>query len=117
MVEIIPVINSTSWEDVISKIRKVESCANWVHIDVTDGVFSKHPTWHNPEDLNNLKTPLAVEVHLMIVAPKRTLNKWLILPVKRVIVHQEAVTDMEFIIQKCHEKGIELGLAVNPETP
>lgn len=134
------------------RIAKVEPYVNWCHLDVTDGVFSKHITWNNPGDLSNLKTHLNVEVHLMVAEPEKVIDQWLIKPVKRVIVHLETLknsrrglffelaekipfwskssrlrsndtcselgrTILELIIQKCHNAGIKIGLAVSPETP
>src|SRR3989344_1173524 len=116
MAEIIPSINVRTFEEVQDHIKKVEPFVEWCHLDVTDGIFSKHLTWHAPRDLLNLETKLNVEVHLMVSEPEKIIDRWLIKPVKRVIVHLEAVTDMEFLIQKCREAGIEMGLAINPET-
>jgi ribulose-phosphate 3-epimerase len=52
----------------------------------------------------------------MVVEPEKVLQQWLIKPVSRIIVHLEAASDMELIIQKCREAGIEIGIAINPET-
>lgn len=116
MVEIIPSINVRTFEEVQDRVKKVEPYVKWCHLDVTDGIFSKHLTWHDPRDLLNLETKLSVEVHLMVSEPEKILDQWLITPVKRAIVHLEAVKDLELIIRKCHEVGIEIGLAINPET-
>ncbi len=116
MTEIIPSINVRTFEEVKQRIRKVEPYVKWCHLDVTDGVFSKHLTWHDPADLLLLDTKLNVEVHLMVSEPEKILDQWLARPIKRVIVHLEAVTDMELIIRKCREARVEIGLAINPET-
>ena len=50
MIEIIPVINSKTWEDAVAKIRKVEPFAKWAHIDVADGTFAPVTLWHNSFD-------------------------------------------------------------------
>jgi ribulose-phosphate 3-epimerase len=114
--ELIPSINVKTFEEIKERIHLVEPYVRWCHLDVTDGIFSKHITWRNPEDLLNLKTQLNLEVHLMVSEPEKVIDRWLIPPIKRVIVHLEAVTDMNSIIQKCHKKGVEVGLAINPET-
>lgn len=116
MTEIIPSINASTFEEVQELIKKVEPYVQWVHLDVTDGVFSKHLTWRDPQDLPALDTKLNVEVHLMAEKPEKILEQWLVKPVKRVIVHFEASKDIEFIIQKCHGAGVQMGLAINPET-
>lgn len=116
MVELIPSINSSTFEEVKEKIRKVEPYVDWAHLDVTDGVFSKHLTWHNPQDLPALKTKLKLEVHLMIMEPEKTIDQWLIEPIDRIIFHLEAAKDPDFIINKCKTVGKEVGIAINPDT-
>lgn len=117
MVEIIPSINVRTFEEVRERIKKVEPYVNWAHLDITDGVFSKHPTWNEPQDLLNFETKLNLEVHLMVENPEKVLEQWLVGRIKRVIVHLEATKNLDLIIQKCHEAGVQIGLALNPETP
>lgn len=116
MSEVIPSINVRTFEEVKERIAKVEPYVKWCHLDVTDGVFSKHETWRNPSDLLNFETSLNIEVHLMINDPEQAVDKWLVPPIKRVIVHLEAIKDLDQIIKKCRDKNIEIGLAINPET-
>ena len=116
LIEIIPSINVPTFEEVQERIQKVEPYVTWCHLDVTDGIFSKHLTWHEPLDLPRLQTNLKVEAHLMVENPELMIDSWLVKPVSRVIVHLEAVKDFKFIIRKCIEAEIEVGLAINPET-
>ncbi|MDP3769904.1 MAG: hypothetical protein U1A25_00815 [Candidatus Sungbacteria bacterium] len=116
MVEIIPSINAPTFEEVKDRISAIEPYASWCHLDVTDGMFSKHLTWHDPIDLPLLDTKMNVEVHLMIEEPEKVIEQWLIRPIRRVIVHLEASKDISFILEKCGEAGIECGLAIRPDT-
>ena len=116
MIEIIPSINVSTFDEVQERVKKVEPYVSWCHLDVTDGVFSKHLTWHDPRDLPTLKTKLNVEAHLMIMEPEKSIDQWLVEPIKRAIVHLEAAGDIGLIIAKCREAGREVGLAINPET-
>lgn len=117
MTDITPSINAQTFEEVRERIALVELYVSWCHLDVTDGVFSKHRTWNNPADLFRLVTKLKAEVHLMIEKPEEIVEQWLVPPIQRVIVHLEAANDPELIIKKCHEAGREVGFAINPETP
>jgi len=117
MTEIIPSINAATFVGVQKRITKVEPYVSWCHLDVTDGVFSKHQTWNDPRDLASLMTTLSVEVHLMIEGPEEILGQWLVEPIRRVIAHLEACLDPQRVIQRCHEVGKEIGFAINPETP
>ena len=116
MTQIIPSINVPTIEGVQERIAKVEPFVEWCHLDVTDGIFAKHVTWHEPIDLPLIQTKLNVEAHLMIERPEEAIEEWLVEPVKRVIVHLEATKDPELIIQKCREAGKEIGFAIKPGT-
>lgn len=116
MHKVIPSINVPTFEEVQERIKQIEHHVSWCHLDVTDGIFSKHITWHNPSDLPLLDTKLNVEVHLMIEEPEKAIDQWLIKPIKRVIVHLEAVKDIDMIISRCKSAGIEIGLAICPDT-
>ncbi|MBI3443027.1 MAG: hypothetical protein HY007_04640 [Candidatus Sungbacteria bacterium] len=117
MADIIPSINVPTFAEVQERITKVEPYVSWCHLDVTDGVFSKHETWRNPADLPRLETKLNAEVHLMVEKPETVIEQWLAEPIRRVIAHFEALTDPELIIRKCHDAGIQVGFAVRPDTP
>lgn len=133
MTEVIPSINVRTFAEVKERITKIEPYVKWCHLDVTDGVFSKHLTWHDSRDLPLLakfisdlsksdfnrrrsRTSINIEVHLMVAEPEKLIDQWLVKPVKRVIVHLEAAKDLDLIIKKCRSAGIEVGLAINPET-
>ena len=52
----------------------------------------------------------------MINRPEGTIGEWARLGPKRIIVHIEAVEDMNKLLDICRGKEIEVGLAINPET-
>lgn len=106
-----------TFEEVQERIAEVEPFVEACHLDMTDGIFSKHETWRNPADLAQLKTKLFVEVHLMVEEPEKIIDTWLVEPVRRVIVHVESMKNPEVIIQKCRDMGKEIGFAIKPETP
>lgn len=116
MIQIIPSINVLTFKEVKERIKQVEPFVLWCHLDVTDGVFSKHRTWNSPGDLISLDTQLNVEVHLMIEELEKVIDQWLVRPIKRVIIHLEAGKDIDGIIEKCKKAGIECGIAIRPDT-
>ena len=116
MVEIIASINVPTFTEVRERITKVEPHVSWCHLDVTDGVFSRHPTWRDPADLARLQTRLKAEVHLMVEEPEKIIEQWLVEPIRRIIVHLEAVKNPELVIQKCRAAGREIGFAIRPDT-
>lgn len=116
-VEIIPSINAVDFDEAKQKIRLVEPYVKWAHLDVSDGVFTKYVSWHEPKDLVGFKTKLKLEVHLMVDRPEREIEEWLIKPINRVIFHQEATKEHRLLIQKIHEAEKEAGMAIKPDTP
>lgn len=90
---------------------------NWVQIDITDGKFVSTKTNINLIDLRYFTERANVEFHLMIDRPEETVGEWVRIGAKRIIVHIEATADMKKIIDICRENNVEIGLALNPETP
>ena len=113
----IPSINVSDFDELKKRIKKIEPYAKWAHLDVSDGVFTKHVSWHDPKDLVGFKTKLKLEVHLMIQSPEKEIEEWLIKPVSRIIFHQEAAKSPKFLIEKIHEAKKEAGIAIKPDTP
>lgn len=112
---------SNDFEELKEKFKKLQpfldEFGNWVQIDITDGKFVPTKTVIDLEDLRYFTKRANVEFHLMIDKPEEVIGEWVRLGPKRVIVHIEAVVDMEKLLTICRENSIEIGLALNPETP
>lgn len=117
MVEIIPSINVFDFDELKKRLKKIESYVKWAHLDVSDGVFAKYVSWHEPKDLVGLKTKLKLEVHLMIDKPEKQIAMWLTDAVDRVIFHQESTKEHQLVVEKIHEAKKEAGIAIRPDTP
>ena len=116
MIKVIPTILVKDFEELKEKIKLVEPHVKWAQLDVMDGVFVDNTTWHNPADLKNLETSLNLEVHLMVSKPEEVIDAWVKSGVKRIIFHYEATDKHREIIEKIKKAGLEVGLALNPET-
>src|SRR3989344_91353 len=112
--EIIPAVNQEDWDSGGERIRIVELYVEWVHLDVADGTFTPNKLWENPLDLKDFKTPLKIEVHLMIKRPETVVGDWITAGAKRIIVHAEALTDDSFLAIKeiCQNAGAGLMISV-----
>ncbi len=92
---------------------------NWIQIDITDGEFVASKTNISFDELTYFTKLASVEFHLMIVRLQQSIEKWIGLQPKRIVFHIEAYEpkDTKSIIEKCKQAQIEVGLALNPETP
>jgi len=119
--EVIPAINAQSFDEVKKLIAQASAFAPWIHIDVTDGIFTPHQTWNNAEELkqliidNPVLTTVNFELHLMVKNPELVIGAWLRTGVKRLIVHVETISDEEVITDHCREHAVEVMLAAGPE--
>ncbi|MFH1460886.1 MAG: ribulose-phosphate 3-epimerase [Patescibacteria group bacterium] len=117
MIEVIPTIIAKDFEELKEKVKKVEPYVEWVQLDIMDGRFINNSTWNKPEELKELETSLNLEVHLMVEKPEEVIDQWISLWVKRIIVHFESSQELKSIIDKVKSAGLEIGLAINPNTP
>lgn len=116
MIQIIPAIIPKNFEELQKKIKKVESYVDWVQLDIMDGEFVNNSTWNNPADLERLETNIKTEAHLMIQDPENVIDAWIKSGVQRIIFHYESTDKHQEIIEKIKQAGLQVGLAINPET-
>ena len=117
MIQVIPAIIAKDFEELQEKIKKVEPYVDWVQLDVMDGQFVDNATWRNPADLRNLETSLKSEVHLMVENPEEVIDNWIESGVRRIIFHYESTNKHQEIIKRVKKAELEVGIAINPETP
>jgi ribulose-phosphate 3-epimerase len=120
--EVIPVINCPDAACARQKLDALKTfvpLASLVHLDVTDGVFSAHRTWHDPAAWSALGSPFGLEVHLMVQDPGDVLDAWLAAGAKRCIIHAETVPAYacRALIERCAEVGATMMLSSDPDTP
>ncbi|WP_295773575.1 ribulose-phosphate 3-epimerase [uncultured Mucilaginibacter sp.] len=95
-----------------------ESDAQWIHVDIMDGLFVPNISFGFPvvEAVNkHAKKPL--DVHLMIVDPDRYLKAFADVGAAVITVHVEATTHLHRTVQAIKELGCKAGVALNPHTP
>ncbi len=114
--KIIPAILTDNNEDFQNKIKQSESICDFAQIDVMDGRFVPSKSV-GVEALSSIDASIGLEFHLMVEDPLSYLEAAEKSKVKRVIFHYETKSIApEKIIRQIRSKGMQAGLAVNPET-
>lgn len=92
--------------------------ADWLHLDVMDGVFVPNISFGFPvlqAVAKICKKPL--DVHLMIVDPGKFTQQVKALGAYMMNVHYEACPHLHRTIQQIHDAGMKAGVTLNPHTP
>ena len=100
----------------INKINNSE--ADWVHIDVMDGVFVPNISFgfHLIKTIKKLVSK-PLDVHLMIVEPHKFLNEFFEAGADVLTVHYEACKHLHRTVQVIKKMGMKPGVSLNPHTP
>jgi ribulose-phosphate 3-epimerase len=95
-----------------------ESEADWIHVDIMDGVFVPNISMGIPvvqAIKRHTKKPL--DVHLMIVNPEKYVEAFHQAGAGVISVHIEACPHLHRNVQQIKMLGIQAGVAINPHTP
>lgn len=114
-IKVVPAILTEDPRALETMVQEAETFADYAQFDFMDGRFvpSRSITY---QDLLTIPIKFSWEAHLMVECPQDYLDNMRKAGAKKVIFHYESTSSPQSVISRARELGLELGLAINPET-
>lgn len=114
-----PSVLAADFANLEKEIRMInESAADWIHVDIMDGVFVPNISMGLPVvEAIRRHAARPLDVHLMIVQPERYVEAFKKAGAENITIHVEACPHLHRNIQQIKDLGCRAGVAINPHTP
>ena len=119
MIYISPSLLAADFTKLGDEVKRIEEAgADYLHLDVMDGVFVPNISFGLPviESLRK-NCGLVFDVHLMITAPERYVERFANAGADIITFHYEACDDPAATIAKIRELGKKASVSISPKTP
>lgn len=117
--KIAPSLLSADFAHLGEEIEKINrSDADWLHLDVMDGVFVPNISFGFPvlEAAARISTK-PLDIHFMIVEPEKFIPRVKKLGDVMMNVHYETCSHLHRVVQEIKDAGMKAGVTLNPSTP
>ncbi len=114
-----PSLLAANFGNLDSEVMMINSSnADWLHLDIMDGVFVPNLSFGFPV-LKAVRKVAAkpLDVHLMIVDPDRYLHRFCEVGANNLTVQYEACVHLNRTVTEIRNLGMKAGVAINPHTP
>ena len=118
MIILAPSILSADFAILGKQLKEAEAGdCDYFHFDVMDGMFVPNISFGIPV-LRSVRaaTKKTLDVHLMVEAPERYIDKFADAGADIITIHQEACKSVAQTIDHIHERGLRAGVAIKPDT-
>lgn len=118
MIILSPSILAADFTKLGEQMEKAEAGGNdYFHFDVMDGMFVPNISFGIPVlKCVRAATKKVLDVHLMVEAPERYIDKFIDAGADIITVHQEACKPLRETLLHIHERGKKAGVAIKPGT-
>jgi len=119
MIKVSPSMLACDFTKYGAEIEKIVNAgAEYVHLDVMDGVFVPNISFGIPLiEAARKVTDAVLDVHLMITEPERYVEQFASAGADIIVFHYEATNNHMEVIDKIHALGKKAGISIKPATP